>query len=114
MTRKFERWKQTIDYAVRNITTGDEEETRLFEDPNSYIKGFIEEGIPEELMDTIRTILAKLVAHYTFNTPYPDWRIREAHLDAILAILKHYMSHQELYDKDYGEWEDAFWKAQRR
>ena len=31
MTRKYERWKHVIDYAVRNLTTMDEEETRLYE-----------------------------------------------------------------------------------
>ena len=115
MTGKYERWKHVIDYAVRNLTTMDEEETRLYESDeamNDYLEGFKREGVHREVIDLIRSTLKELRKGYEHG--HRNWEVQLAMCGAIRGALEPYMTHQNLYLKDYGAWEDAFWKAQRR
>ena len=112
MTGKYERWKHVIDYAVRNLTTMDEEETRLYESDeamNDYLEGFKREGVHREVIDLIRSALKELRKGYEHG--YRSWEVQLAMCGAICSALEPYMSHQNLYHKDYAAWEDAFFKA---
>ena len=112
MTRKFERWKHVIDYAVRNLTTMDEEETRLYENDeamNDYMKGFAEEGVSSDVLGIIQLALKKLRKGYEHG--HKSWQEQYAYCGIIRGALEPYMSHQTLYYTDYAAWEDAFFKA---
>jgi len=103
-----ESWKENIDYAVRNITTGDEEETRLVEDPNAYIEGWKNEGVSPEDHRQLTKLLRAAVRRSEDGEDYSDL------MQDILKILKKYMTHQNLYKRDYGKWEDTFFSREEQ
>ena len=98
-SRFKEPWKENIDYAVRNITTGDEEETRLVEDPETYIKGWKEEGVSSEDHKKLTRLLRAAVRRSKDGEDYTDL------MNDILRVLKKYMSHKDLYSSNYDSWE---------
>jgi hypothetical protein len=96
-----EKWRHQINYAIRNIDIGDGEDTRLWEDPDEFCRGFREEGVPHHDVMTIRVLLceAKHVAY-----PHYDEILAEVH-----KLLFPHISHKELYKNDYDRWEWQTW-----
>jgi len=89
-------WRDYINSAIRHIEVGDEEEIRIPEDKEAYMKGFKQEGVSTE--DLAK--LDKLIDGNRFDLNY----------DAIRDILLKYMSHKELYENDYDNWEKRTWE----
>lgn len=87
-------WKDTINYAVRCILVGDEEETRIPDDKNGYMEGFREEGVGEEDLELLDTLIK--AEEYDLN------------YDLILKILMPYISHKELFVNHRAYW---MWRA---
>jgi hypothetical protein len=88
-------WKDMTNYAIRNIEVSDEEEVRIPEDKWGFMRGFWEEGVP--LRDLLK--LNRLIKAGCFDLDY----------DAILEILLPHMSHKEMHDNDYDQWEFRCW-----
>ena len=110
---KREHWKCTTDYAFRNISTGDEEETRIYEDMDSYREGMLKEGVPKKDVDAAMKLISS-AAHLSYDKAFKftpvkgleerDWK----YLGKAAKILEKHISHKALAKKDYGKWEDAF------
>ena len=81
-----------VDYTVRNISTGDEEEIRVLELTDDEIAGF---------PDAVRDDVASLIAASLDNRD--DWR--STHQDTIVRTLLPYISRRDLFERDYGAWE---------
>jgi len=112
--RRYERWKPTIDYAIRNLNVMDEEETRLIESNeamNNFLNGFAKERVPKHICETIKFILRKQRYFYKHGG---DWKVQYALYHAVLVLLEPFMSHAALYNTDYDAWEKAFWQAMSR
>jgi hypothetical protein len=90
--------QHTIDYAVRNITTGDEEDIRILEEPATYLAAF-----PE----AIREDAARLIAEPGVFDGVSDfdWSIWRTNQDTLLVLLLPYITDRALYESDYGLWE---------
>jgi len=88
-----EKWKHTINYALRCIEVGDGEQTRLWEDPDGFIEGFKEEGItdPDLLQELRDAIECKQLLGFVEDT------------------LKKHISHRDLYENDWDRWEYQTW-----
>jgi len=85
-----------VDYTVRNITTGDEEELRLLELTD------------EEAGQLPADAQAVLGPHRTlWRTEqailHPEWETAQ---DELLRLLLPYISDRALYDSDYAQWEE--------
>lgn len=80
-----------VDYTVRNITTGDEEEIRVLELTDDELAGF-----PEPVRAEIRDIVRRNEATTRWDTDQ----------DRIVALLLPYISKPALYRDDYGTWEE--------
>lgn len=93
--------QQLIDYTVRNITTGDEEDIRVQELDDSDVNGF-----PDEVQDEIRSLLAS--AHDSAaGARSLEARVTWGEVnDQILNLLLPYISDRPLYDQDYPAWEN--------
>lgn len=80
-----------VDYSVRNITTGDEEDIRVLElDPDEML------GFPEPVRDQVIALIddaQQTGSHWAANQ------------DAILLLLLPYISDRALYNSDYEAWE---------
>ena len=88
-----------VDYTVRNITTGDEEEIRLLELADDEFEGF-----PDAVRDEVRSLVAVGVeAVFGHARPHAEWDTAQ---EQILALLLPYISDRALYDSDYGTWEE--------
>jgi len=90
-----------VDYTVRNITTGDEEDIRVLELTDDEISSF-----PAEVREQIRAIIRA----QGFTTPegVTTGRIQTSWADdqdQILALLLPYITDRALYDADYTAWE---------
>lgn len=85
-----------IDYSVRNITTGNEEEIRLLELADDEAAG---------LPDDVRAILDP--HRQAFQThariEHPAWDNAQ---DAILALLLPRIRNRALYESDYDAWQE--------
>lgn len=112
--KRCERWKDIVDYAVRNISVGDEEETRLFEteeDIQDYLAGFKAEGIHPDIVDIIEVLLRKCLKWYTVGKEPREWNTIRL---ILLDLLKPYMSHRELYENNYPKWDYLFWRSRHQ
>jgi hypothetical protein len=91
---KRERWT-AVDYAVRCILTGDEEETRLTEDIPGWIKSFSSCKVSPSDLIALSNLMhkAKRVLGYGM----------ENEAEAMLKILKKYVSHK-------AAWKDKTWE----
>jgi hypothetical protein len=88
-----------VDYTVRNITTGDEEEIRVLEITDAEFEGF-----PDEIRDEIRSLVAVGVeAVFGHGRPHSDWDTAQ---EQIVGLLMPYVSNRALFDSDYGQWEE--------
>lgn len=84
-----------VDYTVRNITTGDEEEVRLLELTDAEVAGLPTEA--QAILEPLRH------AFQSDNViPHPDW---DAAQDQLLSVLRPLISDPELYEYDYEAWE---------
>jgi len=91
-----------IDYTVRNITTGDEEDIRVLELADGEIQGF-----PEAVREQIRTIIR--AQSYATPEGVTTGHIQTTWADdqeKIRDMLMPYISRPELYAHDYAAWED--------
>ena len=91
-----------IDYTIRNITTGDEEDTRILELADDEFDGF-----PDAVRDEVRQLTERFRA--IWNTEFVqdiDYHAWEETQMRILELLKPYMSDPELYENDYDAWEN--------
>jgi hypothetical protein len=84
-----------VDYTVRNITTGDEEEIRVLELTD------------EEVADLPTDARAVLEPHRTLwrsetAVLHPEWETAQ---QRVLELLLPHISDRALYDSDYGAWE---------
>jgi hypothetical protein len=94
-----EQKKPMINYAVRNLTTLDEEQVRLLEDPEEYVKAWREELSTKKMVKQIRRA-AKL-----FNNHEDSAKVDSTLEDLRLKLLPH-IDKPELYEKNYTLWED--------
>lgn len=85
--------QELIDYTVRNITTGDEEDMRVLELAPEEVAEF-----PESVRDEIAT----LVARNSIEGNHPTWDVDQ---DRILDLLLPYITHLDIYRADYARWE---------
>jgi hypothetical protein len=81
-----------VNYTVRNICTGDEEEIRVLELTDEEMNGF-----PADVRGQISTLIAASVANHDV------WLTNQ---DVIVRLLLPYISRRALYDNDYGTWEN--------
>jgi hypothetical protein len=88
-----------VDYTVRNITTGDEEDIRVLELETEEFDGF-----PEQVRDDIRNLIGLIAWQWHAGQPIAaDWLIAQ---DQILKLLLPYITDRALYDSDYEAWEN--------
>lgn len=80
-----------VDYTVRNITTGDEEDIRVLELTPDEMLGF-----PDPVRETVIALIDD--AQQTGS----HW---EANQDRILDLLLPFISDAQLYERDYAKWE---------
>ena len=86
-----------VDYTVRNIPTGDEDDLRLLELTDDEIAGF-----PDAVRGAVRSLLASPAAAYRTGSSLTGW---DATAEAIRTLLLPYISDSWLYQNDYGAWE---------
>lgn len=87
-----------VDYTVRNITTGDEEEIRVLElEPSEY------DGFPDSVREEIRALVDAVGYKPDGGGDHAVW---DRNQDRIVELLLPYISDRALYDSDYGAWED--------
>lgn len=89
------KWKNCVNYTVRNIEVGDGEETRIPEDKKFLMKCFKDEGVSKK--DIVK--LDKLIIENKYDLEY----------DKMRKILLPYRSHKDLYNKDWARWEWQTW-----
>lgn len=86
-----------VDYTVRNITTGDEEEIRVLElEPAEY------DGFPETVREEIRGLVAAVGYQPDGGGDMPTW---DRNQDRIVELLLPYITHLDIYRADYARWE---------
>ncbi len=85
-----------IDYTVRNITTGDEEDIRVLELTDDEMAGF-----PDEVRDEIQSLIAYSVEGRA-GVDSTRWETAQ---EQIRQLLLPYISDRWLYDSDYSLWE---------
>src|SRR5262245_59948109 len=88
-TQSFDQY--LVDYTVRNITTGDDEDIRVLELTDAEIDRF-----PAEVREQVAVLIA---AGRENPNEWVD------HQDYVLANLLSYITDRALYDSDYGLWE---------
>jgi hypothetical protein len=81
-----------VDYAIRNCTVGDEEQIRLWENPEDYV-----DNVPIEVRDQLRKLIVELEAE------------KDGVEENIIELLMPYMSNRDVYEFDYPLWETLFW-----
>ena len=90
-----------VDYTVRNIMTGDEEDLRLLELTDDEIDTF-----PDAVRDDVRSLLSGPAEAFrsgnSLHSTTFDWTTAQ---DAILSLLLPHISDRALYDADYTLWE---------
>lgn len=95
---------RSVDYAVRNIMVGDEEESRLLDRKEEWLKEWRDEGVSDEDLEKLRTLMDGI------NWDLYAMGVLEKHFDRILDILKYYISDKELFEKDFEKWQEKKWK----
>ena len=90
-----EKWKECVNYTIRNIDVMDEEETRIPEDKPHLMKCFKKEGVSGKDLAKLDDLIVE--GQYDLN--YEDMR----------DILKPYMSHKKLYEADVDRWHFQTW-----
>lgn len=87
-----------VDYTVRNITTGDEEEIRVLELTTEEIATF-----PADVRGEIANLLADVnAAREAGFAAHAEWDHAQSR---IVELLLPYLSDRALYDSDYERWE---------
>lgn len=84
-----------VDYTVRNLTTGDEEEIRVLEIDD--VSGF-----PDRVRDEVQSYIAVGNDVMGGGRPHMDWEDAQ---DALRQILMPYISEPDLYETRYNSWE---------
>ena len=92
--KTFNKGNWSINYAIRNLTTMDEEQTRLWDDQNNWLEAWGETITEKELKE-----LTKLMANLE-NAK--DLEKRERRINEILLP---YINNKKLYDENYSVWE---------
>jgi hypothetical protein len=87
-----------IDYTIRNITTGDEEDIRILELAEDEFDGF-----PAEIRDEVRRQVEP--AAEAFAAMQLDYHAWDRAQMRILELLRPYMTDEALYERDYDAWE---------
>jgi hypothetical protein len=90
----------SINYAVRNLTTLDEEETRLWDDQITKLESWGETVTDEELQELFNLMKGLETAEDRWTHRYN--RIKE--------ILLPYISNRELYDMNYSLWQELLFE----
>ena len=90
-----------VDYTVRNITTGDEEDIRVLELTDEEIADF-PEAVREEVRDLIRQQSYTNADGVTTGRIQTSWAVDQEH---IRVLLLPYITDRALYDGDYAAWE---------
>ena len=88
--------KSSINYSYRNITVGDEEETRLLENIPAQVVSFIDEGMNERDAKSIHNILLRIE-----SGKIDYW----GGFQFISKILEKYISAPKLEEEDFSMWE---------
>jgi hypothetical protein len=84
-----------IDYTVRNITTGDEEDIRVLElEPAEY------DGFPESVREQIRSLVAD--CNWGGTTMWPVWHENR---ERIVELLMPFISGRRMFNGNYERWE---------
>lgn len=88
--------QQLVDYAVRNIVTGDEEDLRVLELTADELA-----GLPELVRDEITELVR--ACGWPDDYDYAKWRVNQ---DRVLSLLLPYISYSGIYRDDYAAWEE--------
>lgn len=89
-----------VNYIVRCMVVGDEEEIQILEKEFDNIK-IINENISEGTRENINTLLKNCIDKY--NNDNVDEAIED--LEPLLEILKPYVTWPELYESNFNIWE---------
>lgn len=90
-----------IDYTVRNITTGDEEDIRILELSDHEILN----GFPPEVAHQIYALIKEV--GYSEGSEYADWTAWQTNQEKIRELLLPLISHRDIYELEYSLWEEA-------
>ena len=95
---------RSVDYAVRNIMVGDEEESRLLDHKDDWLEAWKEEGVSDEDLKKLRNLMDGI------NWNLYAMGVLQKHFDRILDILKYYISDKKLFDEDFEKWQEKKFK----
>ena len=91
-----------VNYIVRCMEVGDEEEYQILERPFEDVK-ITSETIPLEIRENINTILEKCInGHQNEDT---DGKLIMLEMIVVFNLLKPYITWPELYETNFGAWE---------
>ena len=90
---------RSVDYAIRNIVVGDEEESRLLDHKEHWLEEWKKEGVSDEDLEKLKTLMEGI------NWDLYAMGVLEKHFDRILNILKFYISDKELFEEDFEKWQ---------
>ena len=111
---KRERWTG-LDYWVRCLLTGDEEETRLWEDVPEVLKDLKSAGATSRDLAKAKEVLVKRVAGYKAergSRAQLSWEMEGKLEQKLIDIFSKYVSHKSLWKA--GTWEAAYEKKLMR
>lgn len=91
-----------VNYIVRCMEVGDEEEYQILERPFEDIK-ITSETIPLEIRENVNTILEKCINGH--QNEDMDGKLIMLELIVVLNLLKPYITWPELYESNFGAWE---------
>ena len=91
-----------VNYIVRCMEVGDEEEYQILERPFEDIK-ITSETIPLEIRENVNTILEKCINGH--QNEDMDEKLIMLELIVVLNLLKPYITWPELYESNFGAWE---------
>lgn len=91
-----------VNYTVRNITTGDEEDLRVLELSGEEILN----GFPPEVAKHIFHLIRQVGYNNesSHETNWQLWKVQNSEI--IRLLLLPYISDRALYDSDYEAWEN--------
>jgi len=95
----------TLDFVVRHITTGDEEETRLLEEPLTWQVDVKQDMIRRGASMKEVHKFARLFNKYVSGNA-EDWEVGDKIVEALLP----YVSQPDLYKSNYSKWENDLYR----
>lgn len=104
----FDGGNTSIDYAFRNVMTGDEEQIRIIEEFENYLEdddldSWKDDWKPQLNDQEIKVLHTALTAEDPWNSQ--GWE------DVFVEILKPHISNKDLFEQDYERWEMIFFAA---